>query len=194
MTAHALAAALHRHAQPVPRDDRANAPDQLRDAAVLIALTDRTEPGVILTQRPLWLRDHGGQIAFPGGKIEADDADPVAAALREAGEELALPAAAATVIGATPAYIAASGFRITPVLAVVPPDLPLVPDPGEVADWFEIPFTLLFDPARYTAHQAEWRGALRHYHRTEWQGRQIWGVTAGIVLALAHGVRAAATP
>lgn len=158
----------------------------LRDAAVLIAFTDRPDPGVILTQRPQWLRSHAGQVAFPGGKIDPDDRDAVDAALREAEEEIGLGRRDVIVAGVTEPYRSGSGYHITPVLGVIPPDLPLDPNPDEVEDWFEVPLDILFDPANYRRQQAHWQGHDRHYYDMDWQGRRIWGVTAGIIVNLAR--------
>lgn len=159
-----------------------------RDAAVLIALTDRTEPGVILTQRPTWLRSHAGQVAFPGGKIDPEDESPVAAALREAEEELALPRSAVTILGAADVYTSGSGYHITPVVGIVPPDLPLVPNPDEVEDWFEVPLHFLLDPVNLERKHAVWQGQNRQYYDMYWNDRRIWGVTAGIIANLARRI------
>lgn len=167
-------------------DDRPTDPDALREAAVLIALTDRPEPGVILTQRPQWLRSHGGQVAFPGGKIEHEDNDAVAAALREAREEIGLDPRDVIVAGLSDPYHAASGFRITPVVAVIPPDLAFEPDPNEVEAWFEVPIDHLFDLANYSFQHAHWQGRRRGYYDMMWGERRIWGVTAGIIVNLAQ--------
>lgn len=167
-------------------DDRDVAHHGLRDAAVLIAVTDRAEPGVILTQRPQWLRSHAGQVAFPGGKIESHDDGPVAAALRESEEEIGLNPRDADVVGLSDPYHSGSGFRIQPVVAVIPPDLAFDPDPNEVEEWFEVPFDHLFNPANFTFHQAHWQGRLRGYYDMMWNDRRIWGVTAGIIVNLAQ--------
>ena len=158
----------------------------LRDAAVRIAFTDRPDPGVILPQRPQWLRSHAGQVAFPGGKIDPDDRDAIDAALREAEEEIGLSPRDVMVAGVTEPYRSGSGYIITPVLGVIPPDLPLDPNPDEVEDWFEVPLDILFDPANYARQQAHWQGQDRHYYDMDWQGRRIWGVTAGIIINLAR--------
>ncbi|MBU0657803.1 MAG: CoA pyrophosphatase, partial [Alphaproteobacteria bacterium] len=158
----------------------------LRDAAVLIAFTDRPDPGVILTQRPQWLRSHAGQVAFPGGKIDPGDRDAIDAALREAEEEIGLPPHLAQVIGTSDRYHTFTGFDVIPVLAVIPPDLPLRPQESEVADWFELPLAYALDPANRTRHAVEFEGAVRHYYEILWQERRIWGVTAAILANLSH--------
>ncbi|MCZ8135416.1 MAG: CoA pyrophosphatase [Porphyrobacter sp.] len=179
------------HARDIPdllsdaqfaRDGRAT------PAAVLIAITDvPDDPQVILTQRPRSMRDHPGQVAFPGGKIDPGE-DAVTAALREAEEELGLPRAAVRVIGTSDLYHTGTGFIVTPVVGVVPPGLDLRPDPVEVADWFEAPLSLLLDPASWTANEAYWRGATRRYLELDWQGFRIWGVTAAIIANLSRRI------
>lgn len=157
-------------------------------AAVLIAVTDVPhDPQVILTQRPRGMRDHPGQVAFPGGKIDPGE-DAITAALREAEEELALPREAVRVIGTSDLYHTGTGFLVTPVLGVVPPGLDLRPDPVEVADWFEAPLNMLLDPASWTTNEVFWRGANRRYLELEWQGFRIWGVTAAIIANLARRI------
>jgi 8-oxo-dGTP pyrophosphatase MutT (NUDIX family) len=159
-------------------------------AAVLIAITDVPgNPQVILTQRPRSMRDHPGQVAFPGGKIDLGE-DAVTAALREAEEELGLPRAAVRVIGTSDLYHTGTGFIVTPVVGVVPPGLALKPDPVEVADWFEAPLSLLLDPASWTVNETFWRGATRRYLELDWQGFRIWGVTAAIIANLSRRIDA----
>src|SRR3546814_4866005 len=116
-------------------------------AAVLVPVTDRAEPGVILTQRTKTLSRHPGQIAFPGGRVDPGDADVTAAALREAEEEIGLPPARVTVIGAADRYRTITGFEVTPIVGVVPPDLVLTPHEAEVAEVFEVPLAFLLDGA-----------------------------------------------
>lgn len=157
-------------------------------AAVLVAVTDVPDnPQVILTQRPRAMRDHPGQVAFPGGKIDANE-DAVAAALREAEEELALPREAVRVIGTSDVYHTGTGFLVTPVVGVVPPGLPLVPNPAEVEAWFEAPLAVLLDRASWTTNEVFWRGANRRYLELEWQGFRIWGVTAAIIANLSRRI------
>lgn len=156
-------------------------------AAVLIAVVERPSPTVILTQRPRGMRDHPGQVAFPGGKLEANE-DAITAALREAEEELSLPRETVQVIGTTDLYQTGTGFAVTPVLGVVPPDLPLVPHPSEVEAWFEAPLALLFNEASWSEHEVMWKGAMRRYLDMEYEGFRIWGVTAAIIANLAKRV------
>ncbi|MEM1053386.1 MAG: CoA pyrophosphatase [Pseudomonadota bacterium] len=156
-------------------------------AAVLIAVTDRPEPGVILTQRPRDMRDHPGQVAFPGGKCDPGE-DAVMAALREAEEELALPRETARVIGTSDLYRTGTGFDVTPVLAVVPPDLLLTPSPAEVEAWFEAPLALLLEPSNWTTQEVFWKGKMRSYLEMNYEGFRIWGVTAAILANLARRI------
>ncbi len=157
-----------------------------RPAAVLVPITDRSEPGVILTRRPAWLRSHAGQVAFPGGKIDPDDDSAIIAALREAEEEIALPRHEVEILGPADDYYSGSGYQITPVIGVVPPDLPLAANPDEVEEWFEVPLAILFDRANYLRKEVEWQGQMRTYYDMDWQGRRIWGVTAGIIANLSR--------
>ena len=183
---HALANAPARPDDHYFSDMRASAIDaaELRPAAVLIAITDRAEPGVILTTRPQWLSRHAGQVAFPGGRIDAGDQSVEAAALREAEEEIAMPRAEVKIAGRSISFHSGSGFDITPVVAVVPPDLPLTPDPNEVEAIFEAPLALLLNRQNFTAQTAEWMGQMRTYHELHWGGFHIWGITAAILLNL----------
>jgi 8-oxo-dGTP pyrophosphatase MutT (NUDIX family) len=157
---------------------------QHRAAAVLIPITDRAEPGVILTQRPTWLRSHAGQVAFPGGKIDESDENSIFAALREAEEELNIPPARVEIIGVADTYYSGSGYSIVPVVGIIPPDLELRPNPQEVEDWFEVPLAFLLDPANSIKKEANWNGQQRSYYDMQWGERRIWGVTAGIIANL----------
>jgi 8-oxo-dGTP pyrophosphatase MutT (NUDIX family) len=170
---------------PGLRTDASFAPRELRPAAVLIAVTDRPEPGVLLTHRPQDMRAHPGQVAFPGGKLDAGE-DAIAAALREAQEELGIDPAAVQMIGASDRYVTGTGYDVTPVLALVPPDLRIVPNPLEVSAWFEAPLRHLLDPANHVQQLGEWRGQVRPYLEIEWQGHRIWGITAAILANLSR--------
>ena len=158
-------------------------------AAVLIAVTDRAEPGVILTQRTETLSRHPGQVAFPGGRIDPGDAGPIAAALREAEEEIALPRDCVTVIGEADRYRTVTGFEVTPVIGVVPPDLVFVPSAGEVAQVFEVPLGFVLDTANHVEATVEWQGRNRHYYEISWDGHRIWGATAAMIVNLSRRLR-----
>ena len=166
-------------------DSRFADAERTADAAVLIAVTDRPEPGVILTQRPRTMRDHPGQVAFPGGKIDPGE-DAIAAALREGWEELGMDPAAVRVIGVTDRYQTGTGFDITPVLGVIPPDLPLEPHQREVESWFEAPLALVMDERNWTQSEVFWKGATRRFYEMNYGGYRIWGVTAAICANLSR--------
>ncbi|MGH6784215.1 MAG: CoA pyrophosphatase [Sphingomicrobium sp.] len=152
-------------------------------AAVLIAITDSARPGMVLTVRRADMRTHAGQVAFPGGRVD-DDEGVVAAALREANEELGLDPASVAVIGTLDPYRTITGFAVTPVLGVIPPDPALEPHEHEVADWFEAPLDFLLDPANHQRHSALFQGRDRHYYEIIWNGRKIWGATAAMIVNL----------
>ena len=158
------------------------------EAAVLVPVTDRAEPGVILTERTRTLRRHAGQIAFPGGRIDPGE-DAVAAALREAEEEVAMPPAAVAVVGALGPYRTGTGYRIAPVVGVVPPDLPLVPAEAEVASVFEVPLAFLLDPANQREASAVLDGIERRFFEIVWGERRIWGATAALLVNLSRRLR-----
>jgi len=158
-------------------------------AAVLMAITDRSQPGLILTQRPLHMRNHAGQIAFPGGRSDPTDADAAATALREAREEIALNPGDVRLIGFSDTYSTGSGYHITPVLGLIPPDLPLHPNADEVAEIFEVPLSFVLDPANQSRKVGKWRGVMRHYYEIVWQDRIIWGATAGMLVNLTRRLR-----
>jgi len=176
------------HEGPAPDlfgDQRLEGVTSFRPAAVLVAITEREEPGMLLLHRPSNMRSHPGQIAFPGGKIDPGET-PVEAALREANEELGIPQGKVRVVGTSDIYHTHSGFEITPVLGVVPPDLEIVPNPTEVAQWFEAPVGFVLDPANQKQEWIEWEGSMRAYYEIPWQDHQIWGVTAAILVNLSR--------
>jgi 8-oxo-dGTP pyrophosphatase MutT (NUDIX family) len=152
-----------------------------RPAAVLIPVIDRAEPGVILPQRTPNLPSHPGQIAFPGGKIDPFDESPVAAAMREAGEEIGLTANLIEPIGYLDLYLTFSGFRILPTVARVAPDYTLTLNPGEVSAAFEVPLAFLMTADNHQRRSRDWKGIVRHYYAIPYQEHYIWGVTAGIL-------------
>lgn len=154
-------------------------------AAVLIGITDRPDPGVILTVRREHMRTHAGQVAFPGGRIDPGE-DSVEAALREAWEELGLDPGAAEIVGAIDPYRTVTGYVVTPVLAVVPPDQPLSPHEHEVADWFEAPLAFVLDPTNQQYKSALFQGRERHYYEIMWGERRIWGATASMIVNLSR--------
>ena len=170
------------------RDEAGFAGTELKPAAVLAAITERDErPGFLLIHRPSNMRSHPGQVAFPGGKIDPGE-DAIEAALREAYEELGIHERDVTVIGTSDVYSTGSGYAIVPVIAVVPPDIELSPNPTEVAAWFEAPVDFVFDPANHTHHEGFWQGRERRYIEIMWQQHRIWGVTAGIIANLARRI------
>jgi 8-oxo-dGTP pyrophosphatase MutT (NUDIX family) len=164
------------------------APAELRPAAVLIAVTERAEPGVLLIHRPRTMRAHAGQVAFPGGKIDGGES-ATEAALREAEEELGIAPADVRLIGASDRFVTASGYDVTPVLATIPADLPLRPNPAEVSEWFEAPLRVLLDPENHVRRTGEWLGQRRHYVEIMWNGHRIWGITAAILANLSRRLR-----
>lgn len=152
----------------------------IKPAAVLIPVIDRDQPMVLLTQRTAHLPQHAGQIAFPGGKIDATDASPLAAALREADEEVGLAGSVVEPIGYLDVYMTTLGYRIVPVVARVRPPFTLALNPGEVEDTFEVPLSFMMEVANHQTHSREWQGMLRTYYAIPFGERYIWGVTAGI--------------
>jgi len=159
----------------------------LTPAAVLFPIVQRpTGQTVLLTQRTAHLRDHAGQISFPGGRVEPDDASPVATALRETEEEIGLSRRHIEILGFLPEYRTGTGFSVTPVVGLVQPPFDLQLDPFEVAEVFEVPFAFLLDPANHKPHSIHHRGALRHFYAMPWADYFIWGATAGMIRSLTY--------
>jgi len=154
-------------------------------ASVLVPLINHPEGvSVLFTQRTSHLTDHGGQISFPGGRAEPQDAGPVATALRETREEIGLPAERVRIIGTLPIYRTVTRYEITPVVGFVEPPLPLALDEFEVAEVFEVPLAYFLDPAHHESHTYEYLGTSRTYFAMPYQGRFIWGATAGMLMNL----------
>ena len=158
----------------------------LAEAAVLVGLVPRGEAGtqVLLTRRTAALRHHGGEVSFPGGRVESGDAGVLGAVLRESGEEIALDSAQVAPLGYLDPLTTISGFRVTPVVAAIDPAYVPRPDPGEVAEVFEVPFGFLMAAANLRQIEVEYNGRPRHLFEYDWPGQRIWGATAAILYNL----------
>ncbi len=172
--------------EPIDQSQQRWFPQDPVPAAVLMPLVERRELTVLFTQRATQLRNHAGQISFPGGRIESADGSPVAAALREAREEIGLAERFVSVIGYLPDHLVNTGFRVTPVVAFVQPDFELLLDAQEVQDTFEVPLEHLFDPANHHRHRrrAPVSGEEVEFCDIPFGDRNIWGATAGMLLTL----------
>ena len=158
----------------------------LRPAGVLVPIIDRGYGAhVVLTMRSSALKHHPGQIAFPGGKVDPDDADEKATALREAHEEIGLESSSAEIVGTLPPHETVTGFNVTPVLAMIDPGFRAVPEQGEVAEVFEVPMTHVMNTSLYSVQSRRWRGQRRAYFTVPWGPYYIWGATARMLRALA---------
>lgn len=176
--------------QPVRTDYDLNAdwpepPEKdYRRAAVLVGLIDRGDDyGVLLTLRPDTMPSHAGQVAFPGGRIEPGET-ALAAALREANEEVGVDPPTVEVLGQGDTYLTGTGFAISPFVGLLPPDFSPIPHAREVADVFETPLSFLMDAANHQRHEREYKGVLRAYYAMPHNGRYIWGATAGMIKSL----------
>lgn len=152
-----------------------------RPAAVLVPVIAREEPTVLLTQRSKHLSTHAGQVAFPGGRIDPEDASPLAAALREADEEIGLPGRFAKPLGYLDSYLSGTGFRIVPVVALIEPGFELKLNPREVDEAFEVPLAFLMTRENHARRSGVWKGVERHFYAMPFEQRNIWGATAGIL-------------
>ncbi len=185
-------------AAPAGSDDAMDLVDgSLVPAAVLVAFVFGAEPGVLLTKRTAHLSTHAGQIAFPGGRIDADDADAREAALREAEEEIGLARAQVEILGELGDYVTGTGYRVTPILAALPPDrglgeLGLILSPHEVEAVFTLPLTVLLDPSAPKRRRAHYRGRWREFWVWPHPQHYIWGATAAILVQIAARLRAEA--
>jgi 8-oxo-dGTP pyrophosphatase MutT (NUDIX family) len=159
-------------------------------AAVLVPIVLGPDPGVLLTKRTAHLTKHAGQVSFPGGRMDPGDAHPEAAALREAEEEIGLEPSAVELAGRLPEYVTGTGYRITPVLGLLPPGLDLTPSPHEVEAVFELPMTVLLDPQAPRKRRAHHRGRWRDFWVWPHPDHYIWGATAAMLVHLAHLLRA----
>lgn len=169
----------------VPGDEPPGHP--LTPAAVLVPLVDRPNGfTVLLTQRTQHLTDHAGQISFPGGRIEASDADAFDAALRETEEEVGLPRSYVEIIGRLDTYVTGTGYEITPAVGFVRVPYPMNADPFEVAEIFEVPLSFIVDPANHQRQSREARGRTRTFFVLPYENRYIWGATAGMLVNLAE--------
>jgi 8-oxo-dGTP pyrophosphatase MutT (NUDIX family) len=185
------AALVRRFAHPpqwqseLPGDQSAAPGAELRHAAVLVPIVLRPEPTVLLTVRTAHLTSHSGQVALPGGRQDEHDANEVATALREAQEEVGLHPQFVSVLGCLPLYVTGTGYKVTPVVALIDPAMQLTANPHEVADVFEVPLAHLMDPANHRRHALEWQGVQRQWISMPYDASQserlIWGATAGIL-------------
>ena len=156
-----------------------------KPAAVMVPVTAGEDAArVVLTRRSEHLPSHAGQVAFPGGKLEEGDRTPLDAALREAEEEIGLNAGSVTPLGYLDPYYTGTGFKVQPVVTLVPADYTYMPDENEVAAVFDVPLDFLMDPANHAVHALEWRGAPRRYYAMPYGEHYIWGATAGIIRRL----------
>jgi len=159
--------------------------ERARPAAVLMPLVDRPDGlKVLLTQRAAHLKNHAGQVSFPGGRLEEQDESPLAAALRETEEEIGLTRDFVRVVGYLESHLVFTGFHVVPVVAFVTPGFTLRPDPKEVAEVFEVPLAQVLDAANHSTRTRDVAGGVLHIYNIEVGGRVIWGVTAGMIMSL----------
>ncbi len=165
-------------------------PVKLKPAAVLVPIVDRPDGmTILLTQRTDHLHDHAGQISFPGGRAEPTDVDLQATALRETEEEVGLPRDRIDLVGQLDIYVTRTGFEVTPVVGIVNPPFPVKPDPFEVADVFEVPLSFIVDPNNHVQDSRIHKGVARQFYVLPYEGRYIWGATAGMLVNLSEVLR-----
>ena len=187
-------AGLRRSQDAAPRGDHDLNPGMYPDkplvgAAVLVPLlVHPTGMTVLLTLRTLHLADHAGQVSFPGGRVEPEDLDEVATALREAREEVGLAPDRVRLIGRLDTYVTRTGYRIAPVVGLIAPPIELQPDPDEVAEIFEVPLDFLIDPLNRRRDSRQFQGTERFFWAMRWERHYIWGATAGMLVNLAEVV------
>ncbi len=173
----------------VPTKEEWAVVDELRLAAVMVPVVQYASgPAILLTRRADHLDKHSGQVAFPGGKVEEHDASPVATALREAEEEIGLKTNFVEVAGFLDTYQTGTGFLILPVVSFVQPGFHLIPDENEVADIFEVPLDQALNAENYERHQVMWKGKQRTYYSMQYEGYNIWGATAGVLVHMSRRV------
>lgn len=166
-------------------DDRVQIPESLSEAAVLVPLVNHADGiHVLLTQRTKALQRHAGQVAFPGGRLDATDTDVVHTALREAEEEIGLPQHAVDVVGRLDDYITGTGFVVAPIVGFLEPGAEFILEPAEVDDIFEVPLTFFMDPSNHTRETRTWKGIERTFYAMPWNERYIWGATAAMLVNL----------
>jgi 8-oxo-dGTP pyrophosphatase MutT (NUDIX family) len=193
----ALLAALRAHLPQVPQDLAAHddydfmpQDAQAMRAAVLLPLIPGPDPALLLTRRTEHLARHSGQVSFPGGRSEPADLSPIQTALRETMEETGIAPGFVTVAGYLDRYLTGTGFDIQPVVGVLADGFALAPDAGEVAEIFQVPLAFLFDSANRRRESVVWQGRRRSFYAYSWQGHEIWGATAAIIVSLAERIGA----
>ena len=162
---------------------KVNAATPLKPAAVLVLIVDHPrKPTIVFTQRTRHLADHAGQISFPGGRCCDEDSTPERTALREAEEEIGVSPARVEILGRLPEYHTSTGFDVTPFVGWIEPPVTFTPDPREVDEVFEVPLAFLLDPRNHRYESAFYKGRMRNYWAMPYEGRFIWGATAGMLV------------